>query len=36
MKISNIEIDTSETHLQTITDANIKMYTGISLDINPV
>ena len=36
MKISNIEIDMSETYSQRITDANIKMYSGISVDINPV
>ena len=36
MKISNIEIDMSETYSQRITDANIKMYSGISVDIYPV
>ena len=36
MKISNIEIGMSETYSQTIKDADIKMYTGISGDINPV
>ena len=36
MKISNIEIGMSETYSQTITDADIKMYAGISGDINPV
>ena len=36
MKISNIEIGMTESYSQTITDADIKMYAGVSGDINPV
>mgnify|MGYP001196383858 CR=1 FL=1 len=36
MKISNIEIGMTESYSQTITDADIKMYAGVSVDINPV
>ena len=36
MKISNIEIGMTETYSQTISDADIKMYAGVSGDINPV
>ena len=36
MKISYIEIDMSGAYSQRITDANIKIYSGISENINPV
>jgi 3-hydroxybutyryl-CoA dehydratase len=36
MKISNIEIGMTESYSQTITDADIKMYAGISGDNNPI
>ena len=36
MKISHIEISMIESYSQTITDADIKMYVGVSVDINPV
>ena len=36
MKISNIELGMSETYSQTITGEDIKMYAGVSGDINPV
>ncbi len=36
MKISNIEIGMTESYSQTITDEDIKMYAGVSGDINPV
>jgi 3-hydroxybutyryl-CoA dehydratase len=36
MKFENIEIGMSESYSQTITDADIKAYAGVSGDYNPV